>query len=90
MIISKKQFSADWAFVIANVIGFSSLSAASLPADILPQLNASNETWTSPTNSNELAAMTLWYRQPAQKWLIDQVLGPFVVSQHHCQSVRKR
>lgn len=59
MITSKIQFSANWAFVIANVIWVNSLSAASLPADVLPQLNAYNEMWTSPSTNGSPGSMPI-------------------------------
>jgi alpha-L-fucosidase 2 len=59
VITSKKHFSANWAFAIASVISVSSLSAASLPADILPQLNAYNETWTSPSTNGSPGSMPI-------------------------------
>jgi hypothetical protein len=43
----------------ATFFGTGSLLAASLPADILPQLNACNEVWTSPSTNGSPGSMPI-------------------------------
>lgn len=54
-----KTFPAGCAVVIACLIGTGSLMATSLPADILSQLNAYNEVWTSPSTNGSAGSMPI-------------------------------
>jgi alpha-L-fucosidase 2 len=54
----RKQFSASLAaFIVANLVSVTSLLATSLPTDILPQLSACNEVWTSPSTNGSPGSM---------------------------------